>query len=118
MARPLPPAIPPRLPMPGVRNAVVMASAPVTVAAPTMRSLPVPMLVPTELPRTPAARAAVIEHVKAEAEKPKRGRKTKLEEKKMEKAAMSERVAALLEKNPSKKDVLEYMRTRVSELAD
>ncbi len=104
--------------MPGVRNTVVMASAPVSVAAPMLRGLPMPMLVPTELPRTPAARAAVIEHVMTEAEKPKRGRKTKLEEKKMAKAAMSERVAALLDKKPSKKDVLEYMRTRVMELAD
>lgn len=111
----LPPAIPPRgrgLPMPaltGPRNTVTYSET---------KSLPMPVLVPTEMPKTPAARATVIEHIKESIEKPKRGRATKAELKKLEKAAMSERVRGLLDTKPDKKDIVEYIKARITELAD
>lgn len=119
----LPPAIPPRaargLPMPAVipKNTVVN-----TIAAGTGSSLPLPTMVPTDMPKAPAARAAVIEHIKAEAgagtEKKRAARATKADLKKLERAAMTERIRALVETKPSKKDVEEYFRARLKELAD
>lgn len=117
----LPPAIPPRtargLPMPAVvpKNTLSYSGG-------AMSSLPVPTLVPSEMPKTPAARAAAIEHIKAEAKsdaaEKRKGRPTKAEVKKAEKAAMSERIRGLLETKPSKKDVEEYIRNRLKELSD
>jgi hypothetical protein len=83
-----------------------------------MSSLPVPVLVPTNMPKTPAGRAAAIEHIKDEMEKPRGGRKSKAEMKKIEKAAMSERIRGLVETKPDKKDIMEYIRSRLVELAD
>ena len=115
----LPPAIPPRgprgLPMPAMIGRPTAAGG----AAGGAGALPVPVLVPTELPKAPKARAAVIEHIKAEvAEKPKAGRMSKDELKKMERAAMSEKVKAFAATKPSKKDVEEYLRARLLELKD
>ena len=89
-----------------------------TVTYSETKSLPMPVLVPTEMPKTPAARATVIEHIKESIEKPKRGRATKAELKKLEKAAMSERVRGLLDTKPDKKDIVEYIKARITELAD
>lgn len=111
----LPPAIPPRgrgLPMPalsGPRNTVSYSDS---------KGLPMPALVPTEMPKTPAGRATMIEHIKESVEKPKKGRATKADLKKLEKAAMSERVRGLLDTKPDKKAVVEYIKTRILELAD
>lgn len=111
----LPPAIPPKrggLPMPalmGPRNTVVMSD---------VKGLPMPVLVPTEMPKAPAARASAIEHIKESVGKPGRGRTTKAEMKKIEKAEMSERVRGLLERKPDKKDIAEYIRGRIAELSD
>jgi hypothetical protein len=77
-----------------------------------------PVLVPTELPKTPAARASAIEHIREAVEKPKKGRATKADLKKIEKAAMSERVKGLLDSKPDKKAITEYFRSRLLELAD
>ena len=112
----LPPAIPPRggrgLPMPAMIAKSVGAAS-------SSAGLPVPTLVPTELPKAPKARAAVIEHIKAEAaDKPRAGRITKDELKKMERAANAEQVKAFAAAKPSKKDVEEYFRTRLLELKD
>lgn len=90
------------------RNTVVMDT----------RSLPLPVLVPTEMPKAPKARAAMIEHIKEATEKPKRGRATKAELKKIEKAAMSERVRGLVETKPDKKAIVEYLKSRITELSD
>jgi len=51
-------------------------------------------------------------------EKKKPGRPSKADKLKERKAAASAAVAALIESNPSKKDVLEYLRARAAELSD
>lgn len=91
------------------RNTVVMSDT---------KGLPLPVLVPTDMPKTPKARASAIEHIKETVGKEGRGRATKEDKKKIEKAAMSERVKGLLDRKPDKKDVAEYIRSRVMELAD
>lgn len=91
------------------RNTVVMSDT---------KGLPLPVLVPTDMPKTPKARASAIEHIKETVGKPGRGKATKAEMKKIEKAEMSERVKGLLERKPDKKDIAEYIRARIAELAD
>lgn len=81
-------------------------------------ALPMPFIVPTSMPKEPAARAAVIEHIKDEAVAPKRGRASKADLKKAQKVAQSERIHAFLETKPDKKAVIEYLKNRVVELAD
>ena len=102
--------------MPTVRNTVIMSDG--TSSKRDMSYLPMPVLLPTEMPKTSAARAAVIENIKDDLEKPKSGRMNKAEMKKMARAAASERVRGLLDTKPNKKDVLEYMRCRIKELSD
>ena len=77
-----------------------------------------PVLIPTEVPKTPAARAAMIEHVKEEAAAPRKGRASKAELKKAERLKMSEKIKGLLSTKPDKKDVTEYIRARLLELAE
>ena len=92
-----------------IRNTVVMTD---------FTSVPLPVLRPTDMPKGPAARAAVIHHIKESVKEPKRGRASKTEIKKIEKAEMSERIKALLERKPDKKDIVEYIKTRIAELSD
>ena len=94
-----------------IRNTVVVAPI-------STRGLPMPCLIPTQIPKTPAARAAMIEHVKEEAAAPRRGRATKTEVRKAERLAMSERIRGFLSTKPDKKDVSEYIKSRIHELAD
>lgn len=89
-----------------------------TVSTSDHKGLPLPVLIPTEMPKTPAARVSVIEHIKEDVGKPRRGRATKAEMKKIEKAEMSERVKGLLDTKPDKNAVADYFRARLVDLAD
>ena len=107
-----PPPIKPRgapvPPVSAVSNTVVYGARP----------LPIPFILPNDFPKTTAGKIAVIKQIKEERETPKGGRKSKDEMKKIQKMARSDRVRSFLETKPDKKDVLEYFRSRVMELAD
>lgn len=91
------------------------------------RMLPVPTLVSTAKPTTTMASSFL--PVPSMASKPTntvsysvapapKKRITKVEKVKLAKSESKERVAGFIEGKPEKKDVAEYMRSRISELSD